>query len=102
MRSATDARVDVAWDTERFPYLARVDWTAGSPLTLLVQSRDQRTASVLEVDDASGRVAEVHRETDDDWVELVPGSPTRLDDGRLVLTADRDGDTRPARSEARS
>ena len=85
------ARVDVEWDTERFPYLARVDWTAGSPLTLLVQSRDQRTASVLEVDNATGRVAEVQRETDDTWVELVPGSPTRLDDGRLVLTADRDG-----------
>jgi dipeptidyl-peptidase 4 len=85
------ARTDVGWDTERFPYLARVDWTAGSPLTLLVQSRDQRTASVLEVDDASGRLAEVHRETDDAWVELVPGSPTRLDDGRLVLTTDRDG-----------
>jgi dipeptidyl-peptidase-4 len=85
------ARVDVAWDTERFPYLARVDWTEGSPLTLLLQSRDQRTASILEVDDASGLVAEVHRETDDAWVELVPGSPTRLDDGRLVLTADRDG-----------
>ncbi len=86
-----DARVDVEWDREQFPYLANVDWTAGSPLTLLLQSRDQRTASVLEVDEASGRSTEVHRETDDAWIELVPGSPARLDDGRLVLAADRDG-----------
>lgn len=84
-------RVDVGWDREQFPYLARVDWTAGSPLTLLLQSRDQRTASVLEVDEGNGRVTEVHRETDDAWIELVPGSPARMDDGRLVLAADRHG-----------
>jgi dipeptidyl-peptidase-4 len=28
---------------------------------------------------------------DDAWIELVPGTPTRLADGRLVMTADRDG-----------
>lgn len=86
-----DGRVDVEWDRGRFPYLARVDWTAGSPLTLLLQSRDQRTALVLEVDERIGRVTEVHRETDDAWIELVGGSPARLDDGGLVLAADRDG-----------
>ena len=28
---------------------------------------------------------------DDAWVELVPGVPGQLDDGRLVTCADRDG-----------
>ena len=84
-------RVDVEWDRRAFPYLARVIWAAAAPLTLLVQSRDQRTACILEVDDGTGRTDETHRETDPDWVELVAGSPTRAADGRLVMALDRDG-----------
>ena len=47
-------RVEVTWDHERFPYLARVDWSEGSPLTLLVQTRDQRTVRLLEADASTG------------------------------------------------
>jgi dipeptidyl-peptidase 4 len=84
-------RVDVVWDAEAYPYLARVVWAAAAPLTLLVQSRDQRIACVLEVDDETGATDVIHRETDAAWVELVPGSPARTADGRLVMAADRDG-----------
>jgi dipeptidyl-peptidase-4 len=82
--------VDVEWDRERFPYLARVDWsTAG--LIACVQSRDQRRVEVLAVDPTSGETSVLFTDEDDAWVELVPGSPCLLDDGRLVLCADRDG-----------
>ncbi len=36
-------RTEVTWDHGRFPYLARVHWSADGPPLLLVQARDQRT-----------------------------------------------------------
>jgi dipeptidyl-peptidase-4 len=94
--SAGGERVDVEWDLEAFPYLARVAWVEGAPLTLLVQSRDQRTTRVLEVDDATGRTSEVREDTDPAWVDLVDGSPERLPDGRLLHTMDSEGTRRLA------
>lgn len=88
------SRTAVDWDRDFFPYLAAVDWTDAG-LTLLVQSRDQQGSMVLQVDttDAStrGETTVLWHDYDDAWVELVPGSPTRLADGRVVTTADRDG-----------
>src|SRR5439155_4191627 len=80
------ARQEVEWDRGRFPYLARVVWPADSPLTLLVQSRDQRATRVMTADGAV-----VREDTDPAWVELVGGTPAWLPDGRLVHCADRDG-----------
>jgi dipeptidyl-peptidase 4 len=87
------SRTEVRWDRERFEYLCRVVWTEGHPLTLLVQSRDQRTTRVLAV--AEDGSTEVVREvTDLAWVDLVDGSPGWLDDGRLVTTVDLDNTRR--------
>ena len=94
---ATGEIVDVTWDEpERFEYLARVTWSDAAPLTLLVQSRDQRTTRVLEVDTSTGATTVVLEDTDPAWVELVVGSPARLDDGRLVTTLDADDSRRLA------
>ncbi len=91
---ATGDRVDVTWDEpERFEYLARVVWSENAPLTLLVQSRDQRETRALEVDETTGATTVVRRETDDRWIELVEGTPARLSDGRLLTDVQR-GDTR--------
>ena len=87
---ATAARVDVSWDRAAFEYLARVDWTEGSPLTIQVQSRDQRVTQLLEVDAATGSTSLVREDRDDAWIELVDGSPLRLADGTLVSTEDRE------------
>jgi dipeptidyl-peptidase-4 len=88
---ARGERVDVQWDSGRFPYLARVDWSQSAPLTLLVQSRDQRTTRVLEVDDRTGETSVVATDTDPTWVDLPDDSLSRLDDGKLVRTVlDRD------------
>ena len=88
------SRTAVDWDREYFPYLAAVDWTDAG-LTLLVQSRDQQGSMVLQVDTAGGptrgETTVLWHDYDDAWVELVPGTPARLADGRVVTTADRDG-----------
>jgi dipeptidyl-peptidase 4 len=79
-------RIDVVWDRERFPYLGRVSWGEG-PLTLQVQSRDQRTVVTLTADPATGRTTPVRTQEDAAWVELVPGVPAWAGD-RLVTVAD--------------
>ncbi|MCB0998284.1 MAG: S9 family peptidase [Acidimicrobiales bacterium] len=83
--------VEVMWDRDEFPYLATVSWTPDGRLLLGVQSRDQRTAAVLEGDPETGDTAPLFTDVDDAWVELVPGSPAMSDDGRLVVAADREG-----------
>jgi dipeptidyl-peptidase 4 len=94
-------RVDIRWDADAYPYLARVAWGAGRPM-LLVQSRDQRVALVLEVDIETGETTERSRQEDESWVELVDGSPLRLDDGAVASAEDGPGvrvlafDGRPA------
>jgi dipeptidyl-peptidase 4 len=87
-------RTAVEWDHDAHPYLAAVDWTEAG-LTIQVQSRDQRRTLVLEVDTSAaftrGITTVLSDDRDDAWVELVPGTPTRLTNGRLVTAADRDG-----------
>lgn len=91
---ASGERVEVAWDREAFPYLARVLWSEGAPLTLLVLSRDQRRTRLLEADDRSGAVTLVREESDPRWIDLYADVPTRLEDGRVAsIAADRETDT---------
>ncbi|HYX80605.1 MAG TPA: prolyl oligopeptidase family serine peptidase [Actinomycetota bacterium] len=88
------ASVEVAWDREAFPYLARVDWSESGPPLIEVVSRDQGTAHVLELDPATGLTSLVREHRDDAWVDLFEGVPARLDDGRVVeVLADREADT---------
>jgi dipeptidyl-peptidase-4 len=86
-------RVEVRWDLEAFPYLARVTWDH-EPLTLLVQTRDQRIVRLLEADPASGETSVLSQQTDPRWIELVDDAPVRLSDGRVVdVLADPETDT---------
>jgi dipeptidyl-peptidase 4 len=87
------SRVEVAWDNQAFPYLITAHWSShGDPL-LEVMSRDQRHAQVLAVDTASGATRVVGERRDDRWVDVVPGTPAWLPDGRLLSTVER-GDVR--------
>jgi dipeptidyl-peptidase 4 len=86
-------RVEVRCDLEAFPYLARVTWDH-EPLTLLVQTRDQRTVRLLEADPASGEASILSEHTDPRWISLVEDAPVRLSDGRVVdVVADPETDT---------
>ncbi len=84
-------RVEVSWDRSALPYLTDVSWTTEGGLVLAVQSRDQRRLVVLRADPDTGATSEIGADTDDAWVELVPGTPAFLPDGRLVTCADRGG-----------
>ncbi|MCK7627567.1 prolyl oligopeptidase family serine peptidase [Streptomyces sp. RS10V-4] len=85
------SRTDVSWDTARYPYLARVHWSAAGPPLLLVQTRDQRAQRYLMVDTATGATTVVHEDEDPVWVEPYPGVPAWTPDGRLVRIADEGG-----------
>jgi dipeptidyl-peptidase-4 len=90
--SMDGSRVDVAWDIEAFPYLARVSW-GELGLLLLVQSRDQRQTQVLLADPATGATTVLREDADPCWVELIDAEPAFLADGRLVTVVDA-ADTR--------
>ncbi len=91
---ANSERREVSWDREAFPYLTRVLWDEGSPLTLLVQTRDQHTVRLYEADVDSGTTEIVAEQTDPEWVDLPVDAPTRLSDGRIVtVVADRAADS---------
>jgi dipeptidyl-peptidase-4 len=60
----------VHWDSDRFPYLAHVQWNAGAPLTIQVQTRDQRRLRLLEVDVETGKTSELLEISDPHWVNL--------------------------------
>ena len=72
---------EVSWE-----YLADVSW--GARLLLTVQSRDQRTLALLQVDPETGTTTEVLRVTDDSWVELQPNTPLDGPDGMVMVVDD--------------
>ncbi|MEV7452381.1 prolyl oligopeptidase family serine peptidase [Streptomyces nigra] len=85
------ARVEVSWDRVRYPYLARVHWSAAGAPLLLVQARDQRSQLFLAVDPATGTTRMVHADEDPQWLELFPGVPCWSPSGHLVRIADEGG-----------
>ncbi|WP_426404172.1 alpha/beta fold hydrolase [Streptomyces sp. R-07] len=85
------SRTEVVWDRERYPYLARVHWSAAGAPLLLVQTRDQREQLFLAVDPESGSTATVRAETDPAWLELHHGVPAWGPGGGLVRVTDEGG-----------
>jgi len=86
------SRVDVVWDREAYPYVARAHWSAGGPPVLLVQARDQRSQLFLMVNPASGVTTPLHAEEDRVWLDLFGGVPVWTPGGgRLVRISDEAG-----------
>ncbi|MFO8075352.1 MAG: DPP IV N-terminal domain-containing protein, partial [Egibacteraceae bacterium] len=81
--------VAVDWDRVALPYLAAVTWPTDAPLTIAVQSRDQRTVEVRTVGPDDGATTLVARLERAPWVELVAGTP-RWAGGRLLTVRDDD------------
>jgi dipeptidyl-peptidase-4 len=88
------SRREIRWDRAAFPYLVEVHWSAGGPPLLAVTSRDQRRQRLLQADPTTGTTSTVAEEADDAWVEVVPGVPAWLSDGRLVRVAPGGGNQR--------
>jgi dipeptidyl-peptidase 4 len=76
---------------ERLPYLESVSWEDGHGPTLALLARDHQRAEIRTVDQASGRTTLVHADTDPAWLQLMPGTPLWLPDGRLLRSAISEG-----------
>ncbi|MYR62852.1 prolyl oligopeptidase family serine peptidase [Streptomyces sp. SID625] len=85
------SRTEISWDRSRYPYLARVHWSAAGAPLLLVQARDQRSQVCLAVDPESGSTRMVHADEDPSWLDLFPGVPCWSPSGQLVRIADEGG-----------
>ncbi|MFY3745115.1 DPP IV N-terminal domain-containing protein [Anaeromyxobacter sp. Red801] len=83
--------VEMRWDAARYPYLAAVRWARGGPLALVVQDRLQKEERVLAADPATGRTRTLLVERDDAWLDLWPGMPAFLPDGRFWWVTERGG-----------
>ncbi|WP_405896741.1 S9 family peptidase [Streptomyces sp. NBC_00727] len=90
--AAGDGHPEGPWTDRAFEYVVAAGWDDRGPL-VSVQSRDQRTVHVVEVDERTGATRTVHREHDPAWVALRPGTPLRLSSGALVVPARPGGDT---------
>lgn len=89
------SREEIRWLRDVFPYLLDVQWREGEPLTIVVQTRDQRRAMALTVDGATAATLEQGETADTDWIDVIPGSPRWLSEQRLARVADdADVDTR--------
>lgn len=82
-------RTEVEWDRARFEYLVSCSWTPAG-LVLAVQSRDQRTLQILDVDTANGQTTVRRTVEDPCWVTTYKGLPTLLRDGSLLWAGIRD------------
>ncbi len=82
----------IAWDRERFPYLAKVLWQKQSPLTLVVQSRDQKEIQILVADPNTGATTCLLRESDAAWFNLDQTVPRWISKGAAFLwSTERNG-----------
>src|SRR5262249_48851042 len=82
--------VPVRWDSQTFSYLTTVSWDSGEPL-IVVQSRDQRRMRLLRIDPHTGETTVLREESDARWLDIVPGVPARLADGRIDWNVGSDG-----------
>ena len=89
LHAGTGECVDVSLDGE-WEYLNSVSWTTGG-LIAQTQTRDQRRIDIHKIDPTTGASTSVFTDTDNAWVELVPGVPSTLSSGIIVTAADRDG-----------
>ncbi len=81
------------WDVERYPYLAKVNWDTNGPLTLTVQTRDQKELVLLQADPMTGSTTPLVAERDAAWVNLrqdIPKWPPG--DKGFIWASERSGD----------
>ena len=76
---------------DRLPYLMAARWERGGPPTLVLLARDQHLAEIRTVDPGTGETSLAHADTDPAWLQLTPGTPSWLPDGRLLRSAISDG-----------
>ncbi|MFD3539357.1 prolyl oligopeptidase family serine peptidase [Streptomyces sp. NPDC058662] len=85
-------RIRLDWDAGTYPYVSDAGWESAGEILLTVQDRLQRNVLLLSADPATGRTRELSRTTHPLWVDpMLPGTPARLPDGRMLTAADTPG-----------
>jgi dipeptidyl-peptidase-4 len=77
----------------QWEYLNTVSWSSAG-LIAQTQTRNQKQIDIHSIDAGTGKATVVFTDTDDAWVELVPGVPSLQQDGTLITCSDRDGSRR--------
>ncbi len=80
-------RIQATWDSGAFEYLVGAGWDGHGPYAV-VQSRDQRVVRLLGIDPDDGQTTVLCEQSDDCWVQLIPGLPARTSSGAIVAHAD--------------
>lgn len=90
----------LTWSLDKYPYLARVTWSAHGPLSIVVLSREQQDLAVIAFDN-TGESRTLLTEHDDAWVNVPdsrmsmgysPGAPLWLPDGSFLWMTESTGD----------
>lgn len=68
----------VPWDNKAYPYLARVEWMKGGPLSLLVQNREQTDEKYFAADPKTGAIHLLWEERDTAWLDLPAPMPKEV------------------------
>jgi dipeptidyl-peptidase 4 len=84
---ADGARAEVPWDRATFPYLVTAGWDDSGCALVTVMDRHQQRVQVLGAD---GDVQVHIAESREPWLEVLPGTPALLPDGKLVWSQDTD------------
>jgi dipeptidyl-peptidase-4 len=77
----------IDWDQVRYPYLTTVEWDEHGPLTIAVQTRDQKELQLLAVDALTGKTRTLLTETDAAWVNVRQDVPRWLGNDQGFLWA---------------
>jgi dipeptidyl-peptidase-4 len=90
--SATGGKTTwIQWDRAKYPYLTRVRWEDRSPLTIEVETRDQRDLLLLAVDPRTGKTQELLHEHDDVWINLGNEYDWLRDGSAFLWSSERGG-----------
>jgi dipeptidyl-peptidase-4 len=84
---ADGARTPLPWDHDAFPYLVTAGWDDSGCALVTVMDRYQQRVEVLGAD-PDGETRRHHAETREPWLEVLPGTPALLPDGRLLWSAE--------------
>lgn len=84
------ARLDLRWDADTYPYVVTAGWDdSGCPLFTVLDRRQTR-ALVLGADPDTGELTTHADVSETPWLEVLPGTPALLGDGRLVWSSDHE------------
>ncbi len=82
----------IRWDRTTFPYLATVRWQKDTPLTIVVQNREQTESRILTVNPKTGNTRLLHSERDAAWLNLDQRVPRWIQRGKAFLwSSERSG-----------